>query len=341
MKKALALMAVLALAAPAMAGFTATNAGPLDSNGAAGDATNGVFTYNYAGADFVPGTLIFSGTATSGGVNSYLSELRWQITNPASQGGSIQVSSTSSSWTGAQAIGPVTYEGLEGVFTGTSVGTWEFRAFESYDDSYSDPALVDATWADVSFEIQDFVPPPPWTATNYYNEPSFLAALAGPYYVEDFVGYTYGAPLDGTQTSQAYGPVNGFAYNALCAGGLWSNESALSTNSAFDTIMLEFTGAPVTAVGGNLMVTDINGNIISGDVIITLEDGSQQVLTDQTANSFFGFSTTMPIASVEFTADGTVNSWVQLDHLYVGQIPEPASLALLALGGLAAIRRRR
>ncbi len=340
MRKALALVAVLALAAPAMAGFTATNAGPLASNGAAGAATNGVFTYNHAGADFVPGTLIFSGTATSGGINSYLSELRWQITNPALQAGSISVAS-GTSWTGAQAIGPNTYTGLEGVFTGTSVGAWEFRAFESYDDSYSDPSLVDATWTNVSFEIQDFVPPPPWTATNYYNEPSFLAALAGPYYVEDFTGYTYGSPLDGNQTSQAYGPVNGYSYNALCAGGLWSNLSSLSTNSAFDTITLEFTGAPVTAVGGNLVVTDINGNLISGDVIITLEDGSQQVLTNQTANDFFGFSTTIPIASVEFTADGTVNSWVQLDHLHVGQIPEPASLALLALGGLAAIRRRR
>jgi hypothetical protein len=335
MKKALALMAVLALAAPAMAGFTATNAGPINSDGPVGDPTNGVFTYNHAGPDFVPGTMIFSGTATSGGVGSYLSELRWRITNPALQAGDVSVTS-GTTWVGAQSIGPNTYTGLQGVFTGTSVGTWEFRAWESYNDTG-----VDATWTNVSFDIQDYVPPPPWTATNYFNEPSFLAALAGPYYVEDFTGYTYGSPLDGTQTSQAYGPVNGFAYNALCAGGLWSNDSALSTNSAFDTITLDFTGAPVTAVGGNLVVTDINGNIISGDVIITLEDGSQQTLTNQTANDFFGFSTTIPIASVQFTADGSVNSWIQLDHLYVGQIPEPASLALLVLGGLVAIRRRR
>ena len=40
MKKALAMVVVLALAAPAMAGFTVTNVGPIDSNGAAGDATS-------------------------------------------------------------------------------------------------------------------------------------------------------------------------------------------------------------------------------------------------------------------------------------------------------------
>ncbi|MBN1514315.1 MAG: PEP-CTERM sorting domain-containing protein [Phycisphaerae bacterium] len=339
MKKALALMAVLALAAPAMAGFTATNAGPLDSNGAAGDATNGVFTYNYAGADFVPGTLTFSGTATSGGITSYLSELRWQITNPALEVGISPELTTGTSWTGAQAIGPVTFTGLNNVFTGTSVGTWEFRAFESYDDSYSNPALVDATWTNVSFEIQDYVPLNP---TYYYDEPSFQAALAGPYYVEDFSDYTYGDPLDGNQTSQAYGPVNGFAYNARSANGLWSNESSLSTNQELDALTLEFTGAPVTAFGGNMVVTDKDGNIIAGDLVVTLADMTQITLSNQVASSFFGVTTEIPMLSITFEPDPEADdAWIQLDHLYVGQVPEPASLALLVLGGLAAIRRRR
>jgi len=57
-----------------------------------------------------------------------------------------------------------------------------------------------------------------------------------------------------------------------------------------------------------------------------------------------------PYGHVDFSPSPIANMWpslvtfdleARLVYLYAGAIPEPATLSLLALGGLAMIRRRR
>jgi len=181
-----------------------------------------------------------------------------------------------------------------------------------------------------------------FAATQYDDEPSFLANLASPYYLEDFVGWTYGDPLDGSQTDYDFGPVEGYSWHAYAAEGLWSTLSALSTNSPEDPLIITFTGLPVTALGANFTATDFDGNIIPGRVTIDLSDGTHTELINPTASTFTGYTSDVPITSVTIDSpnDGDILRWPQLDHFYVGSmIPEPASLVLLGLGTLL-LRRR-
>jgi hypothetical protein len=186
-------------------------------------------------------------------------------------------------------------------------------------------------------------------ATFYSSEASFVAAIQPVRYVEDFSNFTFGSPLDGTQLTWPAPGANGFGWTASAAQGLYSNNSALSTNVAFDPLTLTFTGNPVTAVGGNITNTDITGAIIPGTILITLSDGTSTSVTNGTAGSFWGYTsdTNVPIASISFvTQNNGTNGWPQVDHFYsaqvAGGVPEPATLGLAAMSlGALAIRRRR
>ena len=178
------------------------------------------------------------------------------------------------------------------------------------------------------------------SAGVYTTEASFLTQLQPGYYLEDFNGYKYGNPLDGNQTSQTYGPVNGYSWTASAPNGLFSNPGALSTNNAIDLLTITFTGDPVTALGGIFASTDANGNVIQQLVTITLSDGTTASLT---GSDFRGFTSAAPITFLTIDAiDQPSSNWPQLDHFYVGSaIPEPTSLALLGLGSLLLAPWRR
>jgi hypothetical protein len=186
---------------------------------------------------------------------------------------------------------------------------------------------------------------PVLAGTYYTSEAAFLANVGPVRYTEDFSNFTFGNPLNGSQTSWVAPGANGFGFTANAVGGLWSNLSALSTNNAFDPIIVNFSGSPVTAVGGNFTNTDINGNVIPGTIIVTLSDGSTQQLVNQTLSSYLGYTSNGPtLTSITVVPQqSATNGWAQIDHFTVGtQIPEPTAVCVLAGGlGLLVLRRRR
>jgi PEP-CTERM motif len=199
------------------------------------------------------------------------------------------------------------------------------------------------------------VVPSAFATATYTDETAFLTSIAPVFYLEDFSGWSSGNPIPnqtGPITDADFGPNYGYSWHAHTPeGSLFSNSSALSTGFADDTsIMITFTGAPVTAVGGIFSFTDPGENISNYAITVALNDGTTVVAN---GSSFIGFTSNVPLTSLLFTTASTPElDWPQLDHLYLGTassttppttVPEPSTFALLAagLGGMALLRKRR
>ncbi len=160
MKKLITIAALAAIAGAAHADFnTGIGAGPYVSDGAAGNAANGVFSFTYTGSNAdVFNRIRIRGTATSGGVGSFLSELRWRFVGPTTIDSGAVASGTT--WGSASIDNTQTFSNFS-LVNGT---TYSFRFWESFND-----AGIDANWTNVQFDFLSFVPPTPPTAVSIGN----------------------------------------------------------------------------------------------------------------------------------------------------------------------------
>ena len=108
-----------------------------------------------------------------------------------------------------------------------------------------------------------------------------------------------------------------------------------------------FTGASVTALGGEFFPTGNFGYDTSGTIKVTFSGGETATLTMTSETSdrpFLGLLSTVPVASLSIDNNGSA-SWPTVDHFYAGaasNVPLPGAVWLLGSGlvGLAGLRRK-
>ncbi len=139
----------------------------------------------------------------------------------------------------------------------------------------------------------------------------------------------------------ASGTLGPILWSAVADGGLFGNGDYLSTNAANVQLVINLDPG-VHGVGGNFFGTDINFNVVSSIVQVTLADGTSYVASVNTADQFIGFYTASSTINeiTVFATDGTGNVWATADNLAVA-VPAPGALALLGVAGGLGRRRRR
>ena len=127
---------------------------------------------------------------------------------------------------------------------------------------------------------------------------------------------------------------------ASSTGDLFVQDGSLSTNNPAP---LTFTFNPgVRAVAGNIFGTDINFNVVTCVVSVTLANGFTYEGISSSASDFVGFySTSADISTMTIVTSPLVtgNVYATIDNLYLA-VPAPGAAALIGLAGLATRRRR-
>jgi hypothetical protein len=152
----------------------------------------------------------------------------------------------------------------------------------------------------------------------YTDRTTFLQNVSPGFYEENFASVPGGAAGPSLSFSG-----NGFAFTITAEGAgtnnLFNDPGVISTDSAVDAIVVTFTGAPVTAVGGNFWATDISVVPTGTDIVITLSNGTIETFTSTGPTNFRGFVTAAPITSIRIDApDVPANAWSTMDNVILG-----------------------
>ncbi|MBL8990422.1 MAG: PEP-CTERM sorting domain-containing protein [Phycisphaerae bacterium] len=179
--------------------------------------------------------------------------------------------------------------------------------------------------------------------TLYTSQAAFNAATTGPVVdtFDDLSPIFYSGPLVRT--------VGSYSYQVNAASGLYGAGSGsdgwMSTNSAPDGIVFNNFSPGVFAIGGFFFTSNIAGLFDPGNITVTATDANgnlSHTVINSTTTSFVGFTSVTGIISLTVSAvqpsSGAI--WPTVNDLTLA-LPTPGAAALLGLGGLMAVRRRR
>ena len=145
---------------------------------------------------------------------------------------------------------------------------------------------------------------------------------------------------NGFYSSPVSDTLGNVVWTASSTGDLFVQNGYFSTNNPAP---LTFTFNPgVRAVAGNIFGTDINFNVVTCVVSVTLANGFTYEGISSSASDFVGFySTTADISTMTIVTSPLVtgNVYATIDNLYLA-VPAPGAAALFGLAGCL-VRRRR
>jgi hypothetical protein len=140
----------------------------------------------------------------------------------------------------------------------------------------------------------------------------------------------------------------GIDWSASAAGGLYVDNGRFSTNNP---VPMTFSfGSGVKSFAAEFSATDFDFNYLSGKLFeITLSDGTSFAgLTESISDpnrAFVGFVATGSTVITGFTIAvdslGGPDAYATIQDMYLGAIPAPGALALIAAAALVGASRRR
>jgi hypothetical protein len=172
--------------------------------------------------------------------------------------------------------------------------------------------------------------------TTYTTSAAFMANVLPGSYTEGFDDSSFSGDPSASFSGGA------FAYTVSAPQGLYGNGTFIGTNFPNEALTITFTGAPVTAVGGNFYATNFSDAFQAVPVTLTLSNGTTTTFTPSSEiDSFRGFTTGLAITSLTVGGPGA-SLYVGMDNLTVGVVPEPGTWLLMGLGiGALVLRQSR
>lgn len=186
--------------------------------------------------------------------------------------------------------------------------------------------------------------------TTFTSRASFEASLPAGNYFNNFsaVPDAFNSPVNSV-TGTGGTPTIGYTITAPTSGlGVFPDAGfkAVGNWNQGQSMIFTFNTGNVFSAGGDIWISDINGNRLAGDVTVNFSNGST-VSVPSTTTGAFGFAgiTTTDAPLTTMTVVNSQTGYLNVSNFSVAAVPEPSSIVLAVMGtaGLAAgaVRRRR